>query len=207
MTVDEFAREVVTRTFWDFCSHRGATETRIKRGMLRAIQQEVPKLESIDELPKLQLWKVLELMGAQRRNKEMINNALISLLQETQSSFLFAKFRIYVISSLLGVGMNELDKEIFLNIFLGKVRIDKKVAPERVHAALLSATGTIIHPTVRNEDVSMQCAVSIATAINEVRLADLEKLVGRAAVIAKENIENRRNPGGKKDSYRGKNRK
>ncbi len=88
--------------------------------------------------------------------------------------------------------MDETDKEIFLNIFLGMVNIEKKTTPEAVHGALMQASGIAISPIVRNDDIPMYCASSIASAVNEGRVGDLDRLISRVSVGIEENLLKRR---------------
>ena len=94
--------------------------------------------------------------------------------------------------------MDQVDKEIFLNIFLGMIHVDKGTTPEAVHGALMRASGVIINPIVRTDDIPMFCAASIANAINGDNLQDLQLLMDRVAFGIEENIQKRRKKRGKK---------
>ncbi|MDD4409862.1 MAG: hypothetical protein PHW52_04405 [Candidatus Pacebacteria bacterium] len=88
--------------------------------------------------------------------------------------------------------MDQVDKEIFLNIFLGIVSIDKGTTPEAVHGALMKASGVIINPIVISEDIPMYCAASIANAINNDNFSDFYLLMDRVAIGVQESIKKRR---------------
>lgn len=89
--------------------------------------------------------------------------------------------------------MEKKDKEIFTNIFLGKIPSGKRVDQESVHGALMEAAGMIISPLVKHKDVPIYCTQSIVDAINEKRSSDVAKLLERVVAGIEDNIKERKN--------------